>query len=139
MKEIDGLIIFDLFGPIAHFRKFYTNSSSLSYSFPPRTTVTGLIAGILGMERDSYYDEFNSSRCSVAISIKNKIRKIMQTVNLLNTDEFSSFRNVFKNMMLRKNLHPTPLELIFPALPEKEVSYRIYFFHSNDSIMRDLN
>ena len=49
------LLVFDISGKFAHFRKYYTNSSSLTYLVPPRTSIYGLIAGILGLERDSYY------------------------------------------------------------------------------------
>ena len=44
-------VIFDIEGKFAHFRKIYTNSSSLSYLVPPRTTVQGIIAAMLGYER----------------------------------------------------------------------------------------
>lgn len=61
------IIIFELWGKFAHFRKFYTNSSSLSYSVPPRTTIEGIIAAILGYERDSYYEKFNPDNLYVAV------------------------------------------------------------------------
>jgi CRISPR-associated protein, Cas5h family len=82
---MNKILIFDLVGMFAHFRKFYTNSSSLSYAFPPRTVITGLLAGILGYERDKYYEEFSSENCSVGLAIKNPIRKLVQTVNYIRT------------------------------------------------------
>ena len=39
------LVAFTLAGPMAHFRKFYTTTSALTYLFPPRTTLMGLVAG----------------------------------------------------------------------------------------------
>ena len=54
IKEISKILIFDIKGPMAHFRKFYTNSSSLSYLFPPRTVVAGIIAGILGLPSERF-------------------------------------------------------------------------------------
>jgi len=52
------LLIFDWKGRMGHFRKLDTNSSSLTYSFPSRTTIAGMIAGVLGYEKDSYYELF---------------------------------------------------------------------------------
>ena len=139
MEEVNRLIIFDILGPMAHFRKFYTNSSSLTYSFPPRTTIMGLIAGILGFERDTYYGVLDNIKCKVAICVKSKIRKIMQTVNLINTDNFSSYSQAIKNIIIRNNPHPTPFEFIRPISPQKQIIYRIYFTHSDRNLMQDLN
>ena len=52
----DTCIGFDVTADFAHFRKVGNNSAKPSYRIPPRTTVAGLLAGILGMPRDSYYD-----------------------------------------------------------------------------------
>jgi len=139
---VNRLLIFDLKGSIAHFRKFYTSSSSLSYSFPPRTTIIGLIASILGREKDSYYEEFNIENCKVTLSIRQPIRKIMQTVNYIRTKEedgFSSARGVINSFIKRQiNKYPTVIELIIPLRLTGEIIYRIYFHHQNDSLMNDL-
>ncbi|PSN82705.1 hypothetical protein B9Q02_11345 [Candidatus Marsarchaeota G1 archaeon BE_D] len=78
---------FDIKGYLAHFRKVYSTTSSLSYVFPPRTTVMGLLAAIVGKNRDSYYEEY--SQLKIAISIKSKIRKLVFSSNYLDTDSIS--------------------------------------------------
>jgi CRISPR-associated protein Cas5h len=50
-----------------HFRKVGTNSAKPTYRIPPRTTVVGLLAGILGFDRDSYYDHFQADNSAIAI------------------------------------------------------------------------
>lgn len=46
---------FDLETPyLANFRKPFSTITILSYSFPPYTTIRGLLANSLGMERDDY-------------------------------------------------------------------------------------
>lgn len=120
MRTPEKLLVFDLEGYMAHFRKFYTNSSSLTYSFPPRTVVTGLIAGIIGRERDSYYEEFSVKNSAVGVSIIGSHRKITQTINFIRTKS--------KNE-LNGSGGPTqiPLEIL---LGEKgKVHFRIYFSH----------
>ncbi len=136
---ISRLLIFDIKGKLAHFRKFYTSSSSLSYAFPPRTTITGLIAAILGKERDTYYEEFDAKNCRIALSIRNPIRKLIQTVNYIRTKEedgYSTAKGVIKRFIERDiNKYPTPMELVLPADFTEEIAYRIYFWHQNDEIM----
>lgn len=80
------MIIFDLYGRFAHFRKFYTNSSSLSYSVPPRTTIEGIIAALLGYERDSYYDLLDVDKLNVAVRKIGESRKVMQSLNYIKAD-----------------------------------------------------
>ncbi|RKY40733.1 MAG: type I-B CRISPR-associated protein Cas5 [Candidatus Omnitrophota bacterium] len=125
MQEIERLLIFDIKGPVAHFRKFYTNSSSLSYSFPSRTTITGLIAGILGREKDKYYDEFSSDRCKIAVSIRTPVRKIMQTINYVRTKSLGELN-------LSAGHTQVPLEIVLP-FESNELKYRIYFYHKDNT------
>ncbi|MCD6472608.1 type I-B CRISPR-associated protein Cas5 [Candidatus Aerophobetes bacterium] len=127
--HIDKLLIFDVQGPAAHFRKFYTNSSSLSYTFPPRTTITGLIAGILGRPRDSYYEELSSKQCKIAISIRTHLRKIMQTVNYVRTKSFGELN-------LSAGHTQVPLEIVLPSKNFEKLKYRIYFYHSGKTLFK---
>lgn len=77
---------FDLMGKMAHFRKYYSNSTALSYHLPPVSTIKGILAGLLGMERDSYYELFSNENCGIAIGIGAPERKITQTMNLLKVE-----------------------------------------------------
>jgi len=129
--NVNELLIFDLVGYMAHFRKFYTNSSSLSYAFPPRTTIVGLIAGILGYERDSYYKIFSTEYCKVALSIRKPVRKIMQTINYLMTKHIIDFNGSSGHTQV-------PVEFVLPLYPSKELKYRIYFWHKNKQLMEEL-
>lgn len=69
IKNFDTILELNLSGELAHFRKFYTNASSLTYTIPPRTVVCGLVASILMQHRDTYYDLLNSENLGVGISI----------------------------------------------------------------------
>jgi len=129
-SQPDKLLIFDIQGSMAHFRKFYTNSSSLSYTFPPRTTITGLIAGILGRCRDKYYEEFSSKQCKIAISIRTPLRKIMQTVNYVRTKSLGELN-------LSAGHTQVPLEIILPLRDFEKLKYRIYFYY-DDGVFYDL-
>lgn len=77
------VLIFDITARFAHFRKISSNSSSLTYLVPPRTTIMGLIAAMLGKERDSYYEEECFSNMDISVNIMNKHRTITQSINYL--------------------------------------------------------
>ncbi len=132
---IDRIIVVDLKGAMAHFRAFYTNSSSLTYSFPPRTVVTGMLAGIMGLPRDSYYDRFNCQSCKLGISILSPFRKIMNTLNY-------SYMKSATHFFINQGQH---LQVQFETIiPEEnsalwgELIYRIYFWHSDKEIMDEI-
>lgn len=138
MSNIDfnpeKVLIFDIRGPMAHFRKYYTNSSSLSYLFPPRTVITGLIAGLLGLpserhtkeKEDIYYEKFDENKCLVAVSLRSEIRRMMQTMNY----HFTKTQN--KEISFSKHSQ-IPLEILLPE-NEPEITYRIYFYHLDEEI-----
>lgn len=122
------LLILKLKGKFAHFRKFYTNSSSLSYSVPPRTTIIGLIAAILGYERDSYYEIFSKDKLKVSIKKDNSIRKIMQSINYIKA---TSPKSIFEP----KEHTQIPLEIL---TGDDGVKYTIYISSSDKSLMDEL-
>lgn len=58
---------FDIAADFAHFKRVGNNSAKPTYRIPPRTTVAGLLAGIMGMERNSYYDLFQPSSSAISV------------------------------------------------------------------------
>jgi CRISPR-associated protein Cas5, N-terminal domain len=105
-------------GRMAHFRKVYSNSTSLSYYFPPRTTVLGIVAAALGLPRDSYYDKLN--QLNVGVSAVTPLRKLTVGEDILDTD----YANTTKLRGL-SNRVPTTKELILPYR-ENFLGYSIY-------------
>jgi CRISPR-associated protein Cas5h len=136
----DKVLIFDLEGPFAHFRKYYTNSSSLTYLFPPRTVIIGLIAGLLGLpsERHTkkineiYYEQFNKDKCLVAVSLRTRIRRMIQTVNYIRTTSLSEIDGSAGGTQI-------PLEILVSEKDKdaKEITYRVYFYHMDEGIYTD--
>ncbi|GCC11174.1 CRISPR-associated protein [archaeon] len=143
----DKVLIFDIKGPMAHFRKYYTNSSSLSYLFPPRTVVFGLIAGLLGLpsekhtkeKEEVYYEKFSNDKCLVAISVRTKVRRMMQTVNYSATDDFPKTPAKLMLKMIGGEIGHTqiPLEILLPE-NDNEITYRIYFYYVDEGIHDNL-
>lgn len=132
------LVIFDLTGAFAMFRKFYTNSSSLSYPFPPRTTVAGLIAGLLGYERDSYSEDLGPERCDIAVSVRVPVRRVMQTVNYVMTEGSVWTKNAGGFDGSAGGIQ-TPVEWVFPALGESRLRYRIFVHHRDQAFAERLS
>lgn len=86
------VISFDISGKFAHFRRFYSNSTALSFTIPPRTTLMGIIAAFMGREKEAYYQEFSSDNILLGIAVKSKLKKSFHRLNLLNIKSPSHFR-----------------------------------------------
>ena len=124
------LVAFDLVGSMAHFRKFYTNSSSLSYHLPPRTTIAGIIAGILGYQRDAYYEEFGLPSARMGVSLRTPVRTVVQTVSLLNTKRDTEDWCGTKSRTL------VPTEFVLPK-EGNLLRYRVFFQHKSSELTKE--
>lgn len=120
------------------FRKFYTNSSSLSYPFPPRSTAAGLVAGLLGYERDTYSEDLSIENCDIAISVRVPVRRVMQTVNYVMTEGNVWAKNTGGFDGSAGGIQ-TPVEWVFPAVGERELRYRVYLTHRDESLLARLD
>ncbi|WP_027364932.1 CRISPR-associated protein Cas5 [Desulfotruncus alcoholivorax] len=129
-----NILSFRLKGKMGHFRRYYSNSSSLTYSIPPRTTICGILAGILGMERDSYYEQFSVENCDIALALLSPIKKQIHTLNLLmiKSDNDLNGSQEFHTQI--------PTEMILPAnIRSGELHYQIWVHHKNTHIMNVLH
>lgn len=128
------IISFKLKGKMAHFRKFYSNSSSLTYYIPPRTTIIGIIAGLLGYERDSYYEKFSLENCKVALKINNPCRKIVQKMNYLMIKSKNQLNGSAENHS------QTAVEYLIPDnIREDYLEYQVWVYHTDKKIMENIN
>ena len=110
------IIIYDIGGEYAHFKKPYTTTSPLTYSIPSRTALTGIIGAIMGIRKDKNNEDLNYSKCNLSIRIMNPIKKTIINQNLINTktaEKMSRMKSKGGRTQIRiENL--------------KDVKYRIY-------------
>lgn len=126
-------ISFCLNGKMAHFRKYYSNSTALSHLVPPAVTVKGIIAGLLGYERDTYYELMSNNRCKLSINVKSPVKKITQTVNLIKVESLSQLNGAGA---FRTQNHT---EFVVPKeIRGQSLCYEVVFFHEDEELMKTL-
>ena len=81
----DRCLSFTVRGPWGHFRRVEGNIVKQTYRIIPRTTIAGLIAAMLGIERDGYYDLFGREVSDIAIQPVQKLRTVNMPMNTLST------------------------------------------------------
>lgn len=110
---MEKVLIFDVWADYAHFKKPYTTTSPITYSIPSRTTLTGLLGAILGIEKNKNNVELSPEEISIGLKILKPIKKVMVGHNLIDT-------KTAKYMAQMKNRTQIKFEYI------KEPRYRIY-------------
>jgi len=128
-----NVLSFHLKGKMAHFRRYYSNSSALSYTIPPRTTIIGIVAGLLGYPRDSYYEVFSKDQCKIAVSVRAPIKKQIQKLNLLMVKSPNDLNG-------SQEFHSqTATELVLPYnIRTGCIDYQVWISHRDQSIMDSL-
>ena len=127
------MVIFDISGYMAHFRRFYSSVTPLTYHFPPRNTVTGILACILGYDRDSYYETFSRDKSRIAVALRTAVRRVMLPTNYLDTDQIT-----LQRLRGIGNRVPTRMEYLLAVPPLEYVSYRIFVTHRDQFLLNQL-
>ena len=127
-KMTKDVVVFDVWGDYAYFRRGYTTTSTISYPFPSRTTIAGFVSGILGFSRDSYHDIFNKNNSRIGLKIINPIKKTRLNLNYINTKESMHLFEIKSNGKRTQ----VPAEFL------KDVKYRFYISLNDNEIMDKL-
>lgn len=69
-----------------HFKRVGRSVTKQTYRIPPRTTIAGLLAAIVGSDRDSYYDVFAEGSSAIAVTAVSDLRTVNVPTTGLGTD-----------------------------------------------------
>lgn len=117
--KFNKFIIFDISGEFAHFRKFNTTTSPLTYPVPPRTTLAGMLGAIIGLGRFSFYDVFSREKAFIAVQIINPIKKTSHAFNLVDTKK--SFFNIANRTQIEFDLIQNAHYRIFISVLDEKI------------------
>jgi CRISPR-associated protein Cas5h len=127
MTSIQKILSFDLSGDYAIFRRPYSTTSPLTYPVPTRTAIAGLLASILGRNRDSYYEEFSYENSRIGIQLLSPIKKMLLGLNLVDTKKGYYLWDIPENPRT---------QILYEVL--KDIHWRIYVWLKYDTSYEDL-
>ncbi|CCK81115.1 type I-B CRISPR-associated protein Cas5b [Desulfobacula toluolica] len=118
------VLVFKLWGDYGHFKKFYTTTSPLTFEFPPPVTVLGIVSAIIGLDKDSYLENFiDPTRCHLAIGLERPVKKVRWTQNLIDTKR--NFWKIHNRTQIRTEFLKDP-------------GFKFFFSHKNPEIYDQL-
>lgn len=118
---MNKILVFDIWADYAHFKKYYTTTSPLTFAIPPKTTLYGVIGAILGLDKEEYLNYFQQGKCQIGVEIKKPIKKTRINLNLIDTKKAKLMSRIDTRTQIKTEYL-------------KDVKYRIYFQHQNDEI-----
>jgi CRISPR-associated protein Cas5h len=124
-----------------HFRRIDRTVTKQTYRLPPRTTLAGMLAAIVGAPRDSYYEIFSSEGSAIAVEPVGTTRTVTEPMLGLSTNPDEHFESAggtgqktvqvrYPDSTLNRQLHSYEL-LVDPA-------YRIDVAVEDESFYRAL-
>lgn len=87
----DSCLVCTVSGDWAHFRRIDRTVTKQTYQLPPRTTVAGLLAGMVGVGRDEYYEVFDPAVSAVGIEVAGNLRTVTHPSLGLGTNPSETF------------------------------------------------
>lgn len=129
-QNIDKVLVFDIWGDYAHFRRFYTTTSPLTFPIPPRTALCGLLGAIIGIEKENnvYLQFFTCEKAFIGLKLLSPVKKVMIAENLIHTKNAKG---------LGMNLIAERCQIGFEFV--KDPKYRIYFYHTDKNLYKKLS
>lgn len=122
--------IFTVRGQFAHWRKWFTTTSALTYSFPPRTSVIGMVGAILGIPREKVAEVFKTNDTRIAVCPLRPIVKERLPEKWRQTPP----------RIVKGRFDPAKMDESFQENLEviRRPHYRIVFWHRDEDLMKGL-
>jgi len=100
------MFAFNLWSRFGAFRDPITVTQNVTLSIPPKTTIGGMLAAILGMDYNDYFENPNYFDFKYSLVLKNPIWKQSFSQNYVNdyTKESSNKHKVFINLLKKSKL-----------------------------------
>lgn len=112
----DRCLSFTVKSTWGHFKRVGRSVTKQTYRIPPRTTIAGMVAAIVGAKRNSYYDVFQANNAAIAITPLSDLRTVNIPTVGLGTDPkqdvttnvgnyYSDYNLTYQNTTNDRQLH----------------------------------
>ena len=127
------ILSFKVKGKFAHFRKYYANNTAFSFSIPPRTSIMGMIAAVMGWGKDSYYETLSSENIRIGVRVLSPLKKSFHRVNFLSIKSIGDLsKNLASDFRGEGGRIQTPFEVVSAwDISKGDVVYQIFIAPNN--------
>lgn len=118
-------VVFDIWADYAQFKKPFTTMSPQTFSVPTGTAIVGMIAAIVGLDKNEYWEHFPKDSYKLAVGVRQTIKKVVISINTLKTTQAKHFYRFEEHKR-------TTMEFI------KDGKFRIWFTWENEELFARL-
>ena len=122
------ILCFKISGKLAHFRKYYANNTAFSFSIPPRTSLMGMTAAVMGLQKDSYYEDFASENIRFGLRVMTPLKKSFHRLNFLSVKSLGDLSKKWSSDFRGEGGRiQTPFEVVSAwDLAKEDIEYQIF-------------
>lgn len=126
------VLCFKVKGKLAHFKKYYANNTAFSFTIPPRTSLMGMVAAVMGWPRDTYYESLSSRHILFGVRVLSPLKKTFHRLNFLSIKSTGDIsKNLSSDFRGYGGRIQTPFEIVSGfSLAKDEVVYQIFLSHT---------
>jgi CRISPR-associated protein Cas5h len=135
------ILIFDIWGEYAHFKKIYATTSAITYLVPTKPTIYGYISSIIGLQKfdNDYLKHFADKTCLVGVSLQGSIALETRFSDTEQDGGSVLMRRMGINLRAQLGARkvgdsPKPTLIEFVYRPK----YRLYVHHTNADLHNKL-
>ncbi len=118
-------LVFDVWTDLAQFKKPFTTMSPQTFGIPTGTAAIGMIAAILGLDKDRYWSYFYPDHYLLSMGVKNPVKKVVIPMNTIKADD----KKYFSRFKQHKQMN---MEFL------KDARFRFYFAWDNNALWSEL-
>jgi CRISPR-associated protein Cas5h len=121
-----NVLVFDIWGRYAHFKKIFATTSALSYAIPSKTAIYGYVGAVIGLDKfdNHYLNSFTPDSCRIGLQVQQPI-----TMQRISTNLHPHTKGLIRKSQNRK---PTTIEYVYAP------RYRVYFWHKETELYESL-
>lgn len=124
------VLVFDLWGDYACFRRFYTTASPLTFAVPPPPTLAGILGAILGVSKEDYMEVLGADHCRLGVRLLQPVKKMRLGTNWIKTKDRVGTGYFSQGRIGERD--PVMVEFL------KDPAYRIYAAPANEATYANL-
>lgn len=124
------ILVFDVSALYGHFRVPYTVTSPLTFPVPSKTALYGMIGAIIGLDKNSYLEQFQNKSCLCSIQLLKPIKKTHIAANYINTKNVQ----MFSRMDSQKKAPHSQVKVEYI----KDLAFRFYIYLEESTLFTEL-
>ncbi len=124
MKRPREVLEFRLWGDLAHYKKYYTTMSPLSFSIPTGTVLRGILGAILGVPADEAPEHFHDTY--IGLALEKPVKKVTIPLNNVKVTSKKHFSRYESHKPSNYEFVKDPAYIVYVNCEKAEMQTELY-------------